>query len=71
MATLADPDNITPGSVSWRWYKGNVPADLATTAECDETTIDNCAIKGATSDTYTPVAGDAATTDVGDILELR
>ena len=23
-ATLADPDNITAGSVSWQWYKGTV-----------------------------------------------
>ena len=23
-ATLADPDNITAGSVSWQWYKGSV-----------------------------------------------
>ena len=23
-ATLADPDNIVAGSVSWQWYKGNV-----------------------------------------------
>ena len=23
-ATLTDPDNITAGSVSWQWYKGDV-----------------------------------------------
>ena len=23
-ATLTDADNITAGSVSWQWYKGNV-----------------------------------------------
>ena len=23
-ATLADPDNITAGSVSWQWYRGTV-----------------------------------------------
>ena len=25
-ATLADPDNITAGSVSWQWYKGRCDA---------------------------------------------
>ena len=66
-ATLTDPDNITEGSVSWQWYKGSVAvANLATIVECDETTTDNCAIKDATSDTYTAVSGDA--TDVGDTL---
>ena len=56
-ATLADPDNVTADSVSWQWYRG---ANVQTTnlpEECAETTSDNCAIKDATSDTYTPVAG--------------
>ena len=62
-ATLADPDNITADSVSWQWYRG---ADIQTTGlpeECAETTSDNCAIKAATSDVYTPVAD-----DIGDTL---
>ena len=64
-ATLADPDNITAGSVSWQWYKGNVTqAGLNTLdmTECDDANND-CFIKDAASDTYTPVAD-----DVGDTL---
>ena len=65
-ATLADPDNITAGSVSWQWYNGSVTintdqADNGLPAECAQTTDNNCAIKGAASDAYTPV-----TDDVGD-----
>ena len=55
--TLTDPDNITADSVSWQWYRGT--ASLGSLPEeCTETTLNNCAIKGATSDTYTPVADD-------------
>ena len=61
-ATLADPDNIVASSVSWQWYRGNVTADIIP-EECAQTTDNNCAIKGAVSDTYTPVAD-----DVGDTL---
>ena len=62
-ATLDDPDNVTADSVSWRWYRG---ATLVTTnlpEECAETTSNNCAIKDAASDAYTPV-----TDDIGDTL---
>ena len=68
-ATLADPDNITAGSVSWQWYKGTVTQDGLDTLdmnECVAANTNNCFIKGATSATYTPVAGDAS--DVGDTL---
>ena len=65
-ATLADADNITAGSVSWQWYRGataieNPPSDLP--EEC-ATVADNndCAIKDATSDTYTPVTDDITDT---------
>ena len=61
-ATLADPDNVTAGSVSWQWYRGTNLLDVLP-EECAETTSDNCAIKDAASDTYTPVAD-----DIGDTL---
>ena len=67
-ATLADTDNITEGSVSWQWYTGSVTIDTTSAnnnglpEECAETTSDNCAIKGAASDTYTPVADDVTKT---------
>ena len=76
-ATLADPDNITAGSVSWQWYREATisitdqnfntfdPTSLPT-VECDDTDDtdeDNCSIKGATSATYAPVVA-----DVGDSL---
>jgi serralysin len=61
-ATLADADNITAGSVSWQWYRGNVQTTNLP-EECAETTANNCAIKDAASDTYTPVAD-----DIGDTL---
>ena len=55
-ATLADPDNVTDGSVSWQWYDGAIiDSDLTQNA-----------IEDATSDTYTPVAG-----DVGETLTAR
>ena len=57
-ATLADPDNVAADSVSWQWYRG---ASIATTSlpeECAAATSNNCAIKDATSDAYTPVADD-------------
>ena len=62
-ATLTDPDNITAGSVSWQWYRGqNIDtADLP--EECAAATANDCAIKNATSDTYTPVVA-----DIGDTL---
>ena len=57
-ATLADPDNITAGSVSWQWYRGECKhREWFARRMNAETTVDNCAIKGAASDTYTPVAG--------------
>ena len=62
-ATLADPDNITAGSVSWQWYKGSVTLTALSEMECVGDTVPNCFIKDATSATYTPVAG-----DVGDTL---
>ena len=61
-ATLTDADNITAGSVSWQWYRGSVQTTNLP-GECAETTADNCAIKDAASDTYTPVAD-----DIGDTL---
>ena len=66
-ATLADPDNVTADSVSWQWYNGSVTINTALAnnglpAECAETTFANCAIKGAASDTYTPVADDVTDT---------
>ena len=56
-ATLTDPDNITAGSVSWQWYRGTVAIGNIP-EECAATTGDNCAIKDAASDTYTPIADD-------------
>ena len=65
-ATLTDADNITAGSVAWQWYKGNVEdqAALATldVTECVNADTNNCFIKGATSDTYTPGADDVQDT---------
>ena len=66
-ATLADPDNITAGSVSWQWYKGTVTQDQLGTLdedECVAVDTNNCFIKGATSATYTPVAFDVNDTVV-------
>ena len=60
-ATLTDADNITAGSLSWQWYKGNVTQAQLTSLdmnECVDASTDNCFIKGATSATYTPVAFD-------------
>ena len=65
-ATLADPDNITAGSVSWQWYKGDVTQQQLGTlddTECVDADTNNCFIKGAASDTYTPVVN-----DIGDTL---
>ena len=64
-ATLADPDNITAGSVSWQWYKGTVTQEQLGTLddnECVEATTNDCFIKGATSATYTPVVADVQDT---------
>ena len=57
MATLADPDNITAGSISWQWYRGDVAENGLPMTECVDDS-NTCFVKGATSDTYTPVADD-------------
>ena len=64
-ATLADADNVTAGSVSWQWYKGDVTEQRLVTldmTECVDAASNNCFIKGAASDTYTPVAFDVVDT---------
>ncbi len=64
-ATLADPDNVAADSVSWQWYKGNVTQDGLDTLdenECVDAATNECFIKGAASDTYTPVAADVQDT---------
>ena len=62
-ATLTDPDNITAGSVSWQWYRGdNIQTGTLPETECAQTTANDCAIKDATSDAYTPAAGDITRT---------
>ena len=60
-ATLTDPDIVTADSVSWQWYRGT-PSLGTLTDECAQTTAGDCAIKGAASDTYTPIADDVAVT---------
>ena len=55
-ATLADPDNVTEGSVSWQWYDGNI----------NDGDLTQNAIEDATSANYIPVAD-----DVGDTLTAR
>ena len=62
-ATLADPDDVAAGSVSWQWYKGNDDVtqerlDTLDNNECVDANTNDCFIKGATSATYTPVAFD-------------
>ena len=59
-ATLADPDNVTADSVSWQWYRGAIvnPPPSTLPEECATAAADDCAIKDATSDTYTPVTDD-------------
>ena len=61
-ATLADADNITAGSVSWQWYKGRCDAGAVGGSGCGVNVsmllATRCFIKGAASDTYTPVAFD-------------
>ena len=58
-ATLTDPDVITADSVSWQWYRGSVAENnLATIVECVDGASNNCSIKDAASDTYTPVSDD-------------
>ena len=47
-ATLADPDNVTAGSVSWQWYNDTIDAGGL--------------IEDATSATYTPTTDDVGTT---------
>ena len=61
-ATLDDPDNVTAGSVSWRWYRGENLQTTNLPEECAETTSTNCAIKDAASDAYTPVGDDIVDT---------
>ena len=59
-ATLTDQDNVNADSLEWQWYRGdnftenNIPTD-----ECAADDSDTCLIKGATSGTYRPTAGDA------------
>ena len=33
-ATLADPDNVTAGTVSWQWYRGSVTLDALPSRMC-------------------------------------
>ena len=54
-ASLSDPDGSISG-LTWQWYDGGV----------NENDLENNAIEGANSDTYTPVADDD-----GDILSAR
>ena len=61
-ATLADADNVTAGSVSWQWYKGDVTEQQLDMTECVDAASNSCFIKGAGSDTYTPVAFDVVDT---------
>ena len=61
-ATLSDPDNVDVDSVSWQWYRGqtgtSVQEGSLPTAECEDDTSNDCAIKDAASGTYTAVADD-------------
>ena len=58
-ATLTDPDNVNVDSLEWQWYRSDDFADNnIPTNECDSATDDDCLIKGATSASYRPVAGD-------------
>ena len=57
VATLTDEDGVVADSVKWQWYGGAIDEEALT---------DNAAIDGATSATYTPVAG-----DVGETLSVR
>ena len=61
-ATLDDLDNVTAGSVSWRWYRGAGLPDNLPETECAGADSDNCPIKDATSDAYMPAAGDIGKT---------
>ena len=58
-ATLSDPDGSISG-LRWQWYRGTsiVAADAAALSVCADADSDNCRIKDATSDTYTPTADD-------------
>ena len=51
VATLADEDGVVVDSVKWQWYNAAIVEDLTENA-----------IAGATSATYTPVAGDVGET---------
>ena len=71
-ATPSDPDNVIAGSVSWQWYRDLTGADtpenlnletISALMECVDATSNNCAIKDATSDTYTPMAADVDGTE--------
>ena len=55
-ASLTDPDGSISG-LRWQWYRGDVNANAA---ECVDAISDDCLIKGARSDTYTPTKDDAA-----------
>ena len=58
-ATLTDQDNVNEDSLEWQWYRGDTFTDAnIPTTECDGATDDDCLIKGATSASYRPAAGD-------------
>ena len=62
-ATLADPDNVTAGSVSWQWYRAQtLPTSPLPETECVDDTSNNCFIKDATSAAYTPAMDDVSDT---------
>ena len=66
-ASLTDPD----GSISrlrWQWSRGNAARHGEATPECQNapSNPNNCLIKDATSDTYTPTEGDVGETAEGD-----
>ena len=68
-ATLTDPDNVTAGSVSWHWYRGNNIVTTSLPAECAETTDNNCVIKEEICPTRlladTPVETERHSEDMG------
>ena len=63
-ATLTDPDGSISG-LTWQWYRSggldNANLVIPTTA-CAEDDSNDCAIKGATSDSHTPTEGDVGET---------
>ena len=58
-ASLTDPDGSISG-LRWQWSRGTGGTD-----ECAVGNLNNCLIKDATSDTYTPTAADEAADDNG------